>query len=92
MRPMEVFPIPPAPMRAVGVRFSARPTIPSIMSPRPKQTLGAGGGDSPSMLGTNVSVSPTDNRGRRPGLDLGDSQYVIGVGGVRVSPTEGVWP
>ena len=47
MRTMEVFPIPPAPMRAMGSRFSAIPTSFSMSSPRPKQALGAGGGDSP---------------------------------------------
>ena len=43
---MDVFPIPPGPMRATGVRFSARPIIFSISSSRPKQALGGGGGDS----------------------------------------------
>ena len=38
--------VPPAPMRAMGVRFTARPTIFSINSSRPKQALGGGGGDS----------------------------------------------
>jgi hypothetical protein len=51
---MDVFPIPPAPMRAIGVKFSARPTIFSINLLRPKQTLGAGGGDSPGMVGAGV--------------------------------------
>ena len=51
---MDVLPIPPAPMRAVGERFSARPRILSIMSARPKQALGAGGGDSPSALDTKI--------------------------------------
>lgn len=32
------------------VRFSARPMISSIKSPRPKQALGGGGGGSPGML------------------------------------------
>ena len=54
---MDVFPIPPGPMRAVGVRFSVRPSIFLISSSRPKQALGGGGGDSPSMLGGNVRVS-----------------------------------
>ena len=56
---MDVFPIPPGPMRAIGVRFSARPTISSITSLRPKQTLGGGGGDSPSMLDL-LSVDAAD--------------------------------
>ena len=44
---IEVFPIPPGPMRAIGVECSARPTILSISSSRPKKSLGGGGGDSP---------------------------------------------
>ena len=44
-RAMEVFPIPPAPMRAKGSRSSAKATISSISSLRPKQALG--GGNSP---------------------------------------------
>ena len=48
---MDVFPIPPGPMRATGVRSSAKPTTSSISSPRPKQTLGRGGGDSPGTVG-----------------------------------------
>ena len=51
---MDVLPIPPAPMRAMGARFSARPTIFSINLLRPKQALGAGGGDSPSALDANI--------------------------------------
>ena len=47
---MDVFPIPPEPMRAIGVRFSARPVIFSISSSRPKQALGGGGGDSPEGM------------------------------------------
>ena len=53
---MEVFPIPPGPMRAIGVRFSARSMISSISWSRPKQALGGGGGDSPSMLDANIRV------------------------------------
>ena len=49
----DVLPIPPAPMRAIGVRLSARPMIFSINSSRPIQAPG-GGGDSPSILGSNV--------------------------------------
>ena len=47
VRAMEVFPIPPAPMRAMGLRVSARSTIFSINPSRPKQALGRGGGNSP---------------------------------------------
>ena len=54
VRAMDVLPIPPVPMRASGVRFSARPTIFSINSSRPKMALGGGGGDSPSVLDTNM--------------------------------------
>ena len=51
---MDVFPIPPAPMRATGVRFSARLAIVSINSSRPKHALGGGGGDSPGLLDVNL--------------------------------------
>ena len=51
---MDVFPIPPAPIRAIGVRFSTSPTIVSINSSRPKQALGGGGGDSPGLLDESV--------------------------------------
>ena len=51
---MDVLPIPPAPMRAMDVRFSARPTIFSISSSRPKHAFGGGGGNSPGMLDTDV--------------------------------------
>ena len=51
---MDVFPIPPTPMRAMGVRFSARLTTFPINSSRPKQALGAGGGDSPGVLDANI--------------------------------------
>jgi hypothetical protein len=54
---MEVFPIPPAPMRAMGVRFSARATILSISSSRPKHALGGGGGNSSrGILDTGVRI------------------------------------
>ena len=46
--------MPPGPMRATGMRDSARPTIFSIRSSRPKQALGGGGGDSPDVLDYNV--------------------------------------
>ena len=56
-RAMDVFPIPPAPMRAMGVRFSAKPTILSISSSRPKHALGGGGGNSPGgMLYASVRM------------------------------------
>jgi len=54
---MDVFPIPPAPMRASGVELSARQTIFSISSLRPKQALGGGGGNSP---GGTISKSDVD--------------------------------
>ena len=46
-RAIEVFPIPPAPMRATGSSSSAKLTTASTSSSRPKQVLGGGGGDSP---------------------------------------------
>ena len=51
---IDVFPIPPAPVRAMGSRFSARPTMLWMSSSRPKQALGGGGGDSPSRLNINM--------------------------------------
>ena len=53
-RAMDVFPIPPGPMRAIEERLSARLTTFSINSSRPKQAPGGGGGDSPSILGSKV--------------------------------------
>ena len=47
---------PPTPMRAVGVRFSTRRTIFSINSSRPKQALGAWGGDSPKCAGNKTKI------------------------------------
>ena len=47
VRAIDVFPIPPAPMRAMGSRFSASRTTSSTRLSRPKQSLGAGGGNSP---------------------------------------------
>ena len=55
---MDVFPIPPGPMRASEVRFSARPMVLSISSSRPKHARGGGGGGSPSMLDLNVRRCP----------------------------------
>ena len=54
VRAIAVFPIPPAPMRAMDARFSERPTIFSINSSRPKKDLGAGGGSSPGTLAGSV--------------------------------------
>jgi hypothetical protein len=51
---MDVFPIPPAPMRAMEV-CSEKLTIFSISLSRPKQTPGGGGGDSPRMLDADIS-------------------------------------
>ena len=45
---IDVFPIPPAPTRATGSRFLAKPTTAWISSSRPKQALGGGGGNSPT--------------------------------------------
>ena len=59
---MDVFPIPPVPMRASGVRFSTRPTIFSITSWRPKTTLGGGGGGSPDVLDAKIRYRSTGNR------------------------------
>ena len=56
---MGVFPIPPGPMRAIEVRSSARSTICSVSSSRPKQTLGGGGGDSPGVLDVNEALDPS---------------------------------
>jgi len=47
---MDIFPIPPAPIRAIGTQRSVKPTIFSINLSRPKKTPGGGGGDSPGML------------------------------------------
>ena len=56
---MDVLPMPPAPIRAIGVRVSANPTILSISSSRPKQILGGGGGNSPEgMLCKGKTVGP----------------------------------
>jgi len=54
VKAIDVFPMPPAPMRAMGVRFSVRPTILSISSSRPKNALGGGGGNSPGTLHVNI--------------------------------------
>ena len=53
---MEVLPIPPAPSRAMGVKFSTRPTIFPMRSLRPKQALGGGGGDSPRWMLENRQI------------------------------------
>ena len=70
-RVMDVFPIPPAPMRAIEVRLSARLTIFSINSSRPKQAPGGGGGSSPSILDSKVrSQIYYYGRNCKPGLSL----------------------
>ena len=52
---MDVLPIPPVPVRAIDVKSSARSTIISTNSLRPKKTFGAGGGNSPrGPLGVEV--------------------------------------
>jgi len=51
---MDVLPIPPGPIRTVGVRSSVKLTIFSINPSRPKKNLGAGGGDSPDALDANM--------------------------------------
>src|ERR1700753_1522987 len=43
----DVFPIPPAPIRAMGPRLSESRTMSSTSPSRPKQALGGGGGSSP---------------------------------------------
>ena len=50
----DVFPIPPAPTRAIGVRRSTNVTIFSTSSSRPKKILGGGGGNSPATLDIDV--------------------------------------
>ena len=54
---MDVLPIPPVPIRAIGVSRSASPTIFSVNLSRPKKTLGGGGGDSPGKLDTILDPS-----------------------------------
>ena len=85
---MDVFPIPPGPIRATGVRFLARPTIFSIKSLRPKQALGAGGGDSPGTLDASVRCRIHSDQVRRPGLILGNSKHMFCDGYVCRLPTE----
>ena len=51
---MDVLPVPPGPMRAIGVRFSTKPRISSIKLSRQKQALGARGVDSPGILDANT--------------------------------------
>jgi len=51
---MDVFPIPPTPIRAIGVRRSAKSAISSISSLRPKKSLGDGGGNSPGALDASI--------------------------------------
>lgn len=47
---IDVFPIPPGPMRAMGSNFLASPMTFSTDPSRPEQAPGAGGGDSPRKL------------------------------------------
>ena len=51
---MDVSPIPPAPVRAIGVRYRGEQTIFPINLSRPKETLGYGGGSSPGALDGNA--------------------------------------
>ena len=77
-RAMEVFPIPPAPMRAMGLRVSARPTIFSINPSRPKQALGRGGGNSPrEMLLKCQTMDPSNASEHRPCLGLRNDQRFV---------------
>ena len=50
----DVFPIPPAPISAIGVRRFAERTILSINASRPQKILGAGGGSNPGTLDADV--------------------------------------
>jgi hypothetical protein len=61
-RAMDVFPIPPAPIRAIDVRHPARWTILSISSSRPKKIPGGGGGSSPGTLDANVRPGSLGSR------------------------------
>src|SRR5882757_4107982 len=63
VRATDVFPIPPAPMRATGVRLWARATILSIKSSRPKKARGGGGGVSPDVLYEISEAEPIDKQG-----------------------------
>ena len=63
VRAIDVFPIPPGPTRAVEERSSARPTIFSINSSRPKQAPSGGGGVSPGgTLCKDQNVDPMISR------------------------------
>ena len=74
-RAMDVFPIPPVPMRAIGLRVSARSTIFSINASRPKQALGRGGGNSPrGMLLKCQNVDSYNASEHRPCLGLRNDQ------------------
>ena len=53
-RVIDVFPMPPAPVRAIGLRVSARPATFSIRPVHPKQALGGG------MLQKYQPVNPYD--------------------------------
>ena len=73
VRETDVFPIPPAPMRAIGARLLTRLMILSTSPSRPKQALGGGGGDSPDMLCSNIRVQIYwYNWNRKPCPSLGN--------------------
>jgi len=56
VRAMEVLPIPPVPMRTRGVLVLTDPRISSTISSLPRNNLGAGGGNSPSVLSHRVRI------------------------------------
>ena len=62
---IDVFPMPPAPIRAIGVSCCANPMISSINLSRPKKTLGRGRGSSPGALDTNQTSDS-------PGVEVSD--------------------
>ena len=72
---MEVLPIPPGPIRAIGVRRSSRQTISSIDSLRLKNALGGGEGSSPDTLDVDVRYQIARSRNCWPVLGLGGDQY-----------------
>lgn len=51
---VEDLPVPPTPLRVIGVRSSARQNVFSVGSSRPKQTPGREGGDPPDLSGEDV--------------------------------------
>ena len=76
VRTTDVLPIPPAPIRAIGVRCAAKPTTSSISLSRPK-ILGGGGGDSPGELKGHEAMNPSRNKTYRPVLSLGGGHYLF---------------